>query len=278
MPFFESKGGALPSLLNIMSIEFNTWLLGLGGYTGLFGALAVFYLYPNFPRNYLPILFIVPLVSAAGLYTFFQALYLLLWFSVQVLQAMLNEHLTIILLSTTFVGGQAVLIGYVVYKNAFVNNIVLNNAAYEVEEAEENEAEEEGEELQPEEYEDAGEEEEDEEDSGADADNEEGTLNSVPSVTTNTPVTAAPVIDANCVDCDDECTKCMPELVNIPGLLSLDKAMGVSVDTPVNIICENGVCRIDGNATATAATTAAVAANTAIKNMMEEFADNVKID
>lgn len=257
-----------------MSIEFNTWLLGLGGYTGLFGALAVFYLYPNFPRNYLPVLFIVPLISAAGLYTFFQALYLFLWFTVKVLEAMLNEHLTIILLSTTFVGGQAVLIGYVVYKNAFVNNIVLNNAAYEVEEAEEDEveeAEEEGEELQPEEYEDAGEEEE--EDSGADADNEEGTLNSGNApVTTNTPATTTPIIDANCVDCDDDCTKCMPGLVNIPGLLSLDKAMGVSVDTPVNIICENGVCRIDGNATA------AVAANNAIKNMIEEFPENVKID
>ena len=274
MPFFESKGRALPCLLDIMSIEFSTWLLGLGGYAGLFGALAVFYLYPNFPRNYLPVLFIVPLISAAGLYTFFQALYLFLWFTVKVLEAMLNEHLTIILLSTTFVGGQAVLIGYVVYKNAFVNNIVLNNAAYEVEEEEEQEEQEAeeaaadtGEELQPEEYEDAA-----EEDSGADADNEEGTLNSGPSVTTNTPVTTAPVIDANCVDCDDECTKCIPELVNIPGLVSLDKAMGVSADTPVGIVCENGVCRIDGNATA------AAVANTAIKNMMEESAENVKID
>ena len=265
MPFFRSKGGALPSLLDIMSIEFNTWLLGLGGYAGLFGALAVFYLYPNFPRNYLPTLFIVPLVSAAGLYTFFQALYLFLWFSVQVLQAMLNEHLTIILLSTTFVGGQAVLIGYVVYKNAFVNNIVLNNAAYEVEEEAEAEAEAEGEELQPEEYEDAGEE-EDEEDSGADADNEEGTptLNSVPPVTTNTPVATAPVIDATCVSCDDDCTKCMP------GLISFDKLTGLSGETPVGIVCEDGVCLINS--------TAAAAANTAIKNMMEEFAENVKID
>ena len=236
-----------------MSIEFSTWLLGLGGYAGLFGALAVFYLYPNFPRNYLPVLFIVPLISAAGLYTFFQALYLFLWFTVKVLEAMLNEHLTIILLSTTFVGGQAVLIGYVVYKNAFVNNIVLNNAAYEVEE-------EAGEELQPEEYEEPAADEMDEaneEDSGADADNEEGTptLNSVPPVANNTPATATPVINDNCVDCDDDCTKCMPGLISLQGLISpqglisLDKVMDASVDTPVGVVCENGVCSIDSNAT-----------------------------
>jgi len=232
VPFFESKGGALPSLLNIMSIEFSTWLLGLGGYAGLFGALTVFYLYPTFPRNYLPVLFVVPLISAAGLYTFFQALYLFLWFTVKVLEAMLNEHLTIILLSTTFIGGQAVLIGYVVYKNAFVNNIVLNNAAYEVEE-------EAGEELQPEEYEEPAADEEDEEDSGADADNEEGILNSA-TVTTNTPATTAPVIYATCVDCDDNCTKCMP------GLTSLNTETD--------------------NVTAT------------INSVMEEMVENVKID
>jgi hypothetical protein len=261
VPFFESKGRALPSLLDIMSIEFSTWLLGLGGYAGLFGALAVFYLYPTFPRNYLPVLFVVPLISAAGLYTFFQALYLFLWFTVKVLEAMLNEHLTIILLSTTFIGGQAVLIGYVVYKNAFVNNIVLNNAAYEEEEA--------GEELQPEEYEEPAADEEDEEDSGADADNEEGILNSA-TVTTNTPATTAPVIYATCVDCDDNCTKCMPGLISLPGLISFDKLTGLSGETTAGIVCEGGVCLIDS--------TVAAAANATIKNMMEEFAEDVKID
>ena len=253
-----------------MSIEFSTWLLGLGGYAGLFGALAVFYLYPNFPRNYLPVLFIVPLISAAGLYTFFQALYLFLWFTVKVLEAMLNEHLTIILLSTTFVGGQAVLIGYVVYKNAFVNNIVLNNAAYEVEEEE---GQEEAEELQPEEYENADDEEEeeapaDEEDSGADADNEEGTptLNSVPPITTNTPATGTPVINASCVDCADDCTKCMPGLISPQGLISFDKLTGLSGEIPVGVVCENGVCRIDNTST------------TAINTMLDMMNENVKID
>ena len=65
--------------------------------------------------------------------------------------------------------------------------------------------------------------------------------------------------------------KCMPPLI------SLDKAAGVSADTPFNIVCENGVCRIDGNVTATT-TAAANAANDTIKNIMEEFAENVKID
>lgn len=247
MPFFESKGGALPSLLNIMSAEFNTWLLGLGGYAGLFGALAVFYLYPTFPRNYLPALFVVPILSAAALYTFFQGLYLVLWFTVQVLEAMLNEHLTIVLLSTTFIGGQAVLIGYVVYKNAFVNNIVLNNAAYEEEEEGEQEGgDEEGEEggdLQPEEYEDAA---AADEDSGADADNEEGApnLSSAP-ITHDTPATATPVV-SKCVDCDADCTKCMP------GLMPLDTATGVS--------------HIDSDATA------------AINALIEEMVEDVKID
>jgi hypothetical protein len=244
-----------------MSTEFSTWLLGLGGYAGLFGALAVFYLYPNFPRNYLPTLFVVPLISAAGLYTFFQALYLFLWFTVQVLQAMLNEHLTIILLSTTFIGGQAVLIGYVVYKNAFVNNIILNNAAYEAEEEEEEEAEDAGEELQPEEYEDA-----DDQDSGADADNEEGNLNSVPPITTNTPATGTPVINASCVNCNDDCIKCMPGLISydaaldaifsLSGEVVATKASnetptvtGLSGELLTNVVCEDGICRLTTNTT-----------------------------
>jgi len=243
-----------------MSTEFSTWLLGLGGYAGLFGALAVFYLYPNFPRNYLPLLFVVPVISAAALYAFFQVLYLVLWFTVKVLESMLNEHLTIILLSTTFVGGQAVLIGYVVYKNAFVNNIVLNNAAYEVEEEE---GEEEAEELQPEEYEEAP---ADEEDSGADADNEEGNLNSVPPITTNTPATGAPVTDASCVDCADDCTKCMPGLISPQGLISFDKLTGLSGEIPVGVVCEDGVCRIDNTST------------TAINTMLDMMNENVKID
>lgn len=240
-----------------MSAEFSTWLLGLGGYAGLFGALAVFYLYPNFPRNYLPALFVVPVISAAALYAFFQVLYLILWFTVQVLQAMLNEHLTIVLLSTTFIGGQAVLIGYVVYKNAFLNNVVLNNAAYEEEEEEDA-----GEELQPEEYENADEaEEENEEDSGADADNEEGTLNSGNTpVANNTPTTSTPAIPPQCVDCADDCTKCMPPLV------SLGSATGLSGEIPAGVVCEGGVCRIDTSATST------------INAMMEELIENVKID
>jgi len=266
VPFFQSKGGALPSLLDIMSTEFSTWLLGLGGYAGLFGALAVFYLYPNFPRNYLPLLFVVPVISAAALYAFFQVLYLVLWFTVKVLESMLNEHLTIILLSTTFVGGQAVLIGYVVYKNAFMNNIVLNNAAYEVEEEEEAEEAEEdaGEELQPEEYEEAHA----DEDSGADADNEDGTptLNSVPPITNNTPATGTPVTNASCVDCDDDCTKCMPGLISPQGLISFDKLTGLSGEIPVGVVCEDGVCRIDTTST------------TAINTMLDMMNENVKID
>jgi hypothetical protein len=170
---------------------------------------------------------------------------------------MLNEHLTIILLSTTFIGGQAVLIGYVVYKNAFLNNVVLNNAAYEVEQEQEQEQEQE---LQPEEYENADDEEENEEDSGADADNEEGTLNSVPPITTNTPATAAPVINDTCVDCDDDCMKCMPPLT-LHGLMT-----GLSGEIPAGVVCEGGVCRIDTSATST------------INAMMEELIENVKID
>ena len=237
----------------------STWLLGIGGYAGLFGSFAIFYLYPNFPRRYVPALCVVPVMGAAALYTFFQLLYLFLEFVVAVLQAMLDENITIVLLSTTFIVGQAALIGYVVYKNAFLNNIVLNNDADAEDDADdaevepEAEAEAEGEELQPEEYEDAN-----DDDSGADADNEEGTLNSGNApVTNNTPATATPVIPPQCVSCDDDCTKCMP------GLISLGESTGLSGELPAGVVCEGGVCRID---------------TAAIKKVMDTFEEAVKID
>jgi len=220
------------------SADMSTWLLGIGGYAGLFGSFAIFYLYPNIPRNYLPALFVVPVASAAALYAFFQLLYLFLEFVVLVLQAMLDENITLVLLSTTFIVGQAVLIGYVVYKNAFLNNVALNNAVDETDDEEQEE--EHGEELQPEEYEEANEDETgeaDKEDSGADADNEEGTLNSGNATITNdTPATPAPVVPPQCVGCDNDCTKCMPGLT-------------VLGDLPDSVVCEGGVCRLANGVT-----------------------------
>ena len=255
----ESREGYY--ILRMTSADMSTWLLGIGGYAGLFGSFAIFYLYPNFPRKYLPALFVVPVVSAAALYVFFQLLYLLLEFVVLVLQAMLDENITIVLVSTTFIVGQAALVGYVVYKNAFLNNVVLNNAVDDDEDETQTEEQEEeqtqtqthGEELQPEEYEDAN-----EDDSGADADNEEGILNSGNApVTNDTPATAAPVIPPQCVSCDDDCTKCMPPLI------SLGEATGLSGEFPAGVVCEGGVCRIDA---------------ASIKKAMDNVEETVKID
>lgn len=227
------------SLVKMTSVGLSTWLLGIGGYAGLFGSLALFYLYPAFPRKYVPVLCVVPIASAAALYTFFQILYLTLEFVVLVLQSMLNEHITVVLISTTFIGGQVLLIGYVVYKNNYLNRIVLNHAVDEETEGEdegedEGEYEGEDEELQPEDV-----------DSGADADNEDGVnLSAVP----------------KCNGCDDECTKCMPPLV------STSAATGLSGEVIADVVCENGVCRIN-NVTTT---------SQAWKDMLAE--EGVKID
>jgi hypothetical protein len=223
-----------------MSSEFTTWLLGIGGYAGLFGSLAVVYMYPTFPRHLLPALFVMPVASAGGLYVFFRVLYMILGFAVLVLQAMLNEQLTVILIAMTFIGGQAVLIGFVVYKNATANAIFMNNAA-------------EDEELQPEEYEEEEGEDEDEDedeeeeadeeaDEGEDADTEEGA-----------PVPAA---QPTCENCDDNCFKCMPPLLFNPPMVT-----GLSENSTCDI---NGVCLMDGGA--------------AIKNMLDELDEAVKID
>ena len=249
----ELREGYYPSF-GMTSMEFGTWLLGIGGYAGLFGSLAIFYLFPAFPRTYLPVLFTVPILSAAGLYGFFKGLYLVLWFVVKVLEAMLNEHITVVLISSTFIIGQAALIGYVVYKNAFINNLVLNNAV----DAEEEEQEQEQEELQPEDYEDA--------DDGADADDEAAPLNSVPPVANNTPSTATPLVPPMCVDCDDDCTKCMPGLMSLDAVTAptglsgeviaskeTPAVTGLSGELPANVICENGVCRLANGVTSSQA-------------------------
>ena len=236
--FVEVREGYYPSV-KMTSTELSTWLLGIGGYAGLFGSLATFYIYPNFPRNYLPVLFITPVLSAGALYAFFQVLYVVLRFSVMVLQAMLDEQITIVLLSTTFIGGQAVLVGYVLYNYGFkkhdtpVADEQHELEAEDYEEANDTEGEdaEEGEE---------GEEDEDEnEDNGADADNEEGAplLSSIPPptpITPLTPATPAPAAPPMCVDCDNDCTKCMPPL------MSLNATTGLSGE----VICEDGICRI----------------------------------
>ena len=256
--FDELREGYYPPF-RMTSMEFSTWLLGVGGYAGLFGSFAIFYLFPGFPRNYLPVLFAVPVFSAGALYAFFQILYLVLWFVVKVLEAMLNEHITVVLISSTFVIGQAVLIGYVVYKNAFLNNIALNNAVDAEEETEEEEQEEEEqEELQPEDYEDA--------DDGADADNEAAPLNSVPPVANNTPSTATPVVPPMCVDCDNDCTKCMPGLIlldtntGLSGEVVATKASnetpavtGLSGELLTNVVCTDGICRLTNSTTSSQA-------------------------
>ena len=123
------------------SAELGTWLLGIGGYAGLFGSIALVYLYPNFPRNFIPLLFVVPVVSAGGLYVFFQILYVFLAFAIQVLQAMLNEEITVALISTTFIGGQATLTGYVIYNYALKKRITADQEE-EYEETHEDEEEE----------------------------------------------------------------------------------------------------------------------------------------
>ena len=169
------KGGAL-LFVKMISTELSTWLLGIGGYAGLFGSFALMYLYPNFPAKYFPALFLVPVASAAALYLFFQVLYIILEFVSLVLSAMLNEHITVILLSLTLVGGQFILISYVVYKNNFMNRIVLNNAVDETDETDE---------LQPE-----------MDDSGEDADNE------------------AESDAPKCAGCTDDCTKCSTSVVS----------------------------------------------------------------
>jgi len=161
----------------MLSAQLSTWLLGIVGYAGLFGSFALFYLYPNFPRNYLPALFIIPIASAAALYLFFQILYLILDFVILVLSSMLDENLTIILLSLTLFGGQIILLSYVVYKNNFLNRIVLNNAVDETDE------------LEPEP------EPEPEVHDGEEAENEGETE------------------AAKCAGCTDDCTKCsIPEV------------------------------------------------------------------
>lgn len=227
-----------------MSSEFTTWLLGVGGYAGLFGSLAVVYLYPNFPRHLLPALFVMPVASAGALFVFFRALYLILQFAVLVLEAMLNEQLTVMLIVLTFIGGQVALIGYVTYKNTATNAIFMNNAADD-------------EELQPEEYEEEeedeeeeDEEEEEEADEGDEADTEEGA-----------PVPAA---QPTCENCDDNCFKCMPPLLFDPPTVT---RLSGEVVLPANSTCDaDGVCITDGGAAT-------------IKNMLDELMDDaVKID
>jgi hypothetical protein len=229
-------------LFRMTSAELGTWLLGIGGYAGLFGSIALVYLYPNFPRNFVPLLFVVPVVSAGGLYVFFQLLYIFLSFTIQVLQAMLNEEITVALISTTFIGGQATLTGYVIYNYALKKRIAADQEEeYEDthEDEEEHEEEQDGEQEEEHEEHEEHEEEQQEEETddrvdddaqGADedADDEDDAATPAAVVAATPPAPATPITPAfptpfvppMCVDCDNDCVACIPPLINLSSGLS----------------------------------------------------------
>lgn len=119
--------------IEMASLEFNNWLLGLGGYIGLFSACVLAYLYyETVTKYYLAALILAPFASAAAFYIFFNILYIVLNFILLVTMAMLNEQITLVIISFTFLVGQLALILYVVYHNAYINDHVIDNFDSEV--------------------------------------------------------------------------------------------------------------------------------------------------
>ena len=193
------------------SAELTTWLLGIGGYTGIITSLAILYLNPRFPRSFLPLLVFAPVLSASAFYLFFQTLYLLLGFMVTVFQAMLNENITIIIIASIFIGGETLFVSYIIYRYLFMKspeeqNITADEVIDDTEDAEGTDTEE-AEALS---------------DNENTEDNIEGAADTFDML--NTAAVAAVTADTapvdTCVNCDDDCIKCMPALIpsNILGL------------------------------------------------------------
>ena len=228
--------------------ELVTWLLGIGGYTGVIGSLAILYLYPTFPRNLLPFLMIAPLVSASAFYLFFQTLYLTLGFAVRVFESMLNENITIMLIATIFIGGETLFVSYIIYRYLFMRspeeeNVAADEVIDDAEGAENAETEEDEADIEAF---------SENEDDASEGDEETHTVDAL-----NT---------AACVDCDNECTNCMPALI--------------PADKSNTVMREDGVCSLNADITNTQAwkdlVTEVDANEKAWKNMVTEV--DTKID
>jgi len=183
------------------SSELTTWLLGIGGYTGVFTALAFLYANKTFPTHLRPYLVLAPLAAALVFYGFVQTLYLILKFAVTVFQAMLNEHVTITLIATTVLGGQIALLSVVIYRQ-YKNPVppaAEELTADEYEHAVEEEEEEQEEEEEEEDMIDA-----DAQHASEDADDEKEGCKGCDCTK-----------PTDCANCETDCTKCMPGLVEI---------------------------------------------------------------
>jgi len=198
------------------SSELTTWLLGVGGYTGLFGALTFLYANQTFPAHLRPYLVLAPLAAAFVFYGFFQTLYFILKFAVVVFQAMLNEHVTITLITTTVLGGQIALLSVVIYRQ-YKNTAppAVDLTADEYEDADEGDKEEDEEDEEDAIRDDTQNADEDADDENADAE-PDGCDCSKP---------------ADCANCDEDCTKCMPGLVGLSGELACTKC----ADAPTTV-------------------------------------------
>ena len=193
------------------SIELTTWLLGIGGYAGIFGAFAFIYMYPNFPKYYMPLLTLMPLASAGAFYLFFQTLYTLLGFAANVIDAMLNENITIVLITSAVLGGQILLLTVVVYHNVRRPAENLEDEVIEAEDIRENDAYEavDGEAPDGE----AAEATDGEAPDGEAADGEAPDASDGIDDGDNDDGEEKKDTEASCENCEADCIKCMPALI-----------------------------------------------------------------
>jgi hypothetical protein len=133
-----------------MSLSLTSWILGLGGYAGLLSGLGLFGLYGNMRLLYVALLPLCPLIGAGAFYTFFHTVIFVIENAVRVGYLMLNEQIVVVTISSVFLGGQACMLGIVLYtqiREAREARIpepqVVEEVQEEEEEAEEEEVEEE---------------------------------------------------------------------------------------------------------------------------------------
>ena len=151
----------------------------------------------------MPILTLMPLLSAGMFYLFFQSLYTLLGFAANVIDAMLNENITIVLISSTVLGGQIILTTIVVYTN--IRRQVDNHEDEDIE----------AENIHDDIRNDAGQNEEVAEDETQDEDEDMGMGMGEDMGEDETEAEGQEKKDtgSSCENCDDDCINCMPALI-----------------------------------------------------------------
>jgi hypothetical protein len=95
-----------------------TFVLGVGGYSGVLISLAFLIAKDDIPVCYMPFLVFAPFLAAWGFYAFFYVVTYVMGFMLLVAESMINENVLLIAIASVFIMSQFALVLLILYRYA----------------------------------------------------------------------------------------------------------------------------------------------------------------